>query len=318
MTTPPASPPPGTRHQRSFLAGLVGQGVKPSLTPEMHEREAARHGLRYVYKTIDLDRPVDGPWLADLLAGAIRLGFDGLNITHPIKQAMVPLVDEVTDSVAAIGALNTILISDGRTTGHNTDVTGFERAFNEGLPNAATGNVVLLGAGGAGTAVAHALCRLGARRIVVVDPDGDRRQVLVYSVARLPQPPELDAIPPEELAHALDGASGLVNATPVGMAAHPGSPLDVDLLRPNQWVVDIVYRPLMTELLHAARQRGCRTLSGAGMAVHQAADAFELITGRAADRRALAADFDQMVEAEVHPDGTSAGTALESTDERNL
>ena len=314
MTTTASPSPAGAR--RSFLAGLVGQGVKPSLTPEMHEREAVRHGLRYVYKTIDLDRPVDQPWLAELLGAAIRLGFDGLNVTHPVKQAMVPLVDEVTDAVAAIGALNTILLRDGRTIGHNTDVTGFERAFREGLPGAATDKVVLLGAGGAGTAVAHALSRVGARAIVVVDPDVERRERLVRSVAGLPRPPYLEAIPPADLAPALADADGLVNATPVGMAAHPGCPLDAELLRADLWVVDIVYRPLVTRLLAAARQRGCRTLSGAGMAVHQAADAFELITGREADRRALAADFDQMVAAEAPPDGTPAETALESTEER--
>lgn len=314
MTTTVSPSPAGAR--RSFLAGLVGQGVKPSLTPEMHEREAVRHGLRYVYKTIDLDRPVDQPWLAELLGAAIRLGFDGLNVTHPVKQAMVPLVDEVTDAVAAIGALNTILVRDGRTIGHNTDVTGFERAFLEGLPAAATDKVVLLGAGGAGTAVAHALSRVGARAIVVVDPDAERRERLVRSVAGLPQPPYLDSIPPADLAPALADADGLVNATPVGMAAHPGCPLDAELLRADLWVVDIVYRPLVTQLLAAARQRGCQTLSGAGMAVHQAADAFELITGREADRRALAADFDQMVAAEAPSDGTPAETALESTEER--
>lgn len=316
MTTRAAISTTGQGEQRSFLAGLVGQGVKPSLTPEMHEREAVRHGLRYVYKTIDLDRAVNQPALADLLSAAIRLGFDGLNVTHPVKQAMVPLVDEVTDTVAAIGALNTILIRDGRTVGHNTDVTGFERAFREGLPGARTGKVVLLGAGGAGTAVAHTLSRVGAGVVVVVDPDADRRERLARSVAGLPRAPHLEAISPDELAPALADADGLVNATPVGMSAHPGCPLDVELLRADLWVVDIVYRPLDTELLRAARQRGCRTLSGAPMAVHQAADAFELITGREADRRALAADFDQMVAAEVNPDGTPAETALLSNEER--
>jgi shikimate dehydrogenase len=254
--------------------------------------------------------------LADLLAAAIRLGFDGLNVTHPVKQAMVPLVDEVTDDVAAIGALNTILVRGGRTVGHNTDVTGFERAFREGMPGAATDKVVLLGAGGAGTAVAHALAHVGARHIVAVDPDVDRRDRLVRSVSGLARPAYLEGISPEALAPALEEADGLVNATPIGMAAHPGCPLDVGLLRGDLWVVDIVYRPLVTELLGAARRQGCRTLSGAGMAVHQAADAFELITGREADRRALAADFDQMVAAEVPPAGTPPETALESTDER--
>lgn len=282
---------------RSYLAGLIGHGVKPSLTPEMHEREAARHGIRYVYKTVDLTAEVPQQRLRELLDAAVELGFDGLNVTHPVKQAMVPLVDEVTDAVAAIGALNTILVRDGRTSGHNTDVTGFERSFREGLPDAALTQVVLLGAGGAGTAVAHALARLSVRHLVVVDPDAARADRLVRSL-----PPGLDldvaTALPQDVPDVIAAASGLVNATPLGMAAHPGPPLDVALLRPDLWVADIVYRPVVTELLHAARTRGCQTLPGTGMAVHQAADAFELITGREADRSAMAADLADMVSAE--------------------
>lgn len=283
--------------RRSFLVGLIGQGVKPSLTPEMHEREAVRHGLRYVYKTIDLTGCESEAQLRRLLAAAIDLGFDGLNVTHPVKQAMVPLVDDVTASVTAIGALNTILIGDGRTAGHNTDVTGFERAFRDGLPGASLDQVVLLGAGGAGTAVAHALVDLGVHRLVVVDPDQQRARRLGRSVPR-DATADLETVTPADLARVMAGATGLVNATPHGMAAHPGTPLDVSLLHPGLWVADIVYRPLVTALLDAARERGCRTLDGSGMAVHQAADAFELITGRPADRSALAQDLAQMVAAE--------------------
>ena len=164
-----------TAPRRSFLAGLLGQGVKPSLTPELHEREAARQGLRFVYKISRPRRRAGGPdHLRDLLQFAIELGFDGLNVTHPVKQAMVPLVDRVTPDVEAIGALNTVLIDDGVTVGHNTDVTGFGRAFRDALPDADLGEVVLLGAGGAGTAVAHALVRLGVRRLLVFDPEADR------------------------------------------------------------------------------------------------------------------------------------------------
>ena len=162
---------------RSWLAGLIGHGVGPSLTPELHEREAQRQGLRYVYKVVDLpDGSVDRVRLERLLAGAIELGFDGLNVTHPMKQAMVPLVDDLDSAVVAIGALNTVLIRDGRTTGHNTDVTGFLQAFERGLPEVDRDRVVLLGAGGAGTAVAHALVELGVKRLVVVEPDDQRAQ----------------------------------------------------------------------------------------------------------------------------------------------
>ncbi|HET8962039.1 shikimate dehydrogenase [Nocardioides sp.] len=296
------------RESRSHLCGLLGQGVAPSLTPEMHEREALRHRMRLVYKTVELDERRTSPGrLRELLDHAVELGFDGLNVTHPVKQAMVPLVDRVSPEVAAIGALNTVVIRDGQTFGHNTDVTGFGVAFRAGLPEASLESVVLLGAGGAGTAVGHALAGLGARHLAVHDPDAGRAERLVASVRDLDAELVVEQVGGPGLADAVASASGVVNATPVGMAAHPGSPITPDLLTPSLWVADIVYRPLLTELLAAAAARGCRTLNGSGMAVHQAADAFELFTGRPAHRDAMLRDFDQMVAAEV---------ALETSRER--
>ena len=310
------SAPRSNGERRSYLAGLLGQGIGPSLTPEMHEREASRQQLRYVYKTVDLADEQTAPGeLRRLLGAAVELGFDGLNVTHPVKQAMVPLVDEVSEEVAAIGALNTVLIRDGVTIGHNTDVTGFARAFAEGLPDAPLEDVVLLGAGGAGTAVAHALVRLGAARLRVADPDQARAAQLCGSVVRLGGSTVVEPVTPGEVAGLLPTACGLVNATPLGMAAHPGTPVAADLLHPGLWVVDIVYRPLVTELLRAAADRGCRVLSGAGMAVHQAADAFELIAGRPADRVAVSRDFDQMVAAELA--ATDPHPSRNHPDERN-
>jgi shikimate dehydrogenase len=274
--------------------------VKPSLTPELHEREAERHALRYVYKTIELGPDEQHPEaLRELLEAAVRLGFDGLNVTHPVKQAMVRLVDTRAPAVDQIGALNTIVIRDGRTTGHNTDVTGFAEAVREGLPSADLGRVVLLGAGGAGTAVAHALAGLGAARVDVFDPDADRLATLTGSVARLDPDVDVRALEPGDVADALRSATGMVNATPVGMAAHPGVPVDTRLLHPGLWVADIVYRPLVTGLLEDAARQGCRVLSGAGMAVHQAIEAFELITGRRAHRDAMFQDFDELVAVEA-------------------
>jgi shikimate dehydrogenase len=304
--------------RRSLLAGLLGQGIKPSLTPELHEREAGRQDLRYVYKTVDLDDHQATPThLRQLLDFAVELGFDGLNITHPVKQAMVPLMDRVTAEARAIGAINTVLIEDGVTIGHNTDVTGFDKAFREGLPDAALDDVVLLGAGGAGTAVARAIARLGVRRLHVVDPDVDRCRTLVKSVRDMSSDTDVRSMTAGQLPEALLDASGVINATPVGMADHPGSPVPTELLQASLWVADIVYRPLVTELLRAARARACRTLSGAGMAVHQAADSFELITGRPAHREAMFRDFDEMVEPEVAGTHDPTPLAREPSRERN-
>lgn len=287
---------------RSVLCGLIGSGVKPSLTPELHEREAERHGLRYVYKTIDLrSDEADEPCLRQLLDGAIRLGYDGLNVTHPVKQVMVGLVDEVSDAVRDIGALNTVLIRDGRTTGHNTDVTGFARSVSDGLADADMTHVVLLGAGGAGTAVAHALAGLGVGRLDVVDPAPARVATLAASVSRAHSRLEVTTLDPAGVGETLRTASGVVNATPVGMAAHPGTPFDTAHLHERLWVADIVYRPLVTELVSAARRTGCAVLSGAGMAVYQAVEAFELFTGELARPIEMFADFDEMVAAEAQP-----------------
>lgn len=297
--------------RRSWLTGLIGHGVGPSLTPELHEREAERQGLRYVYKIIDQpDGVVDAARLERLLAGAIELGFDGLNVTHPVKQAMVSLVDEVAPAVRAIGALNTVLIRDGRTTGHNTDVTGFRRSFADELPGVDRERVVLIGAGGAGTAVAHALADLGVRRLLVVDLDAARATTLATSLAGAAAEVELVDPTRAGVAAALESAAGVVNASPMGMAAHPGSPVPRELLHPGLWLADIVYRPLVTALLADARAVGCTVLSGAGMAVHQAADAFELITGREADRAAMLRDFDELVAAET-------SLSRDTTEERN-
>jgi len=293
--------PDRTDPRRSILAGLLGQGIKPSLTPEMHEREAWRQGIRYVYKIVDLeDHQVAEDHLRGLLDFAREFGFDGLNVTHPIKQTMVPLMDRVTPEADAIGAINTVLMVDGVAVGHNTDVTGFDRSFREGLQGVDLDEVVLLGAGGAGTAVAHALVKLGAKRILVFDPDAVAAEALARSTGRLLAHVDAPRIGLADLSGALAGASGLVNATPVGMAAHPGMPVQADLLRPDLWVVDIVYRPLVTPLLRSATDLGCRTLSGAGMAVHQAADSFELITSRPADREAMFRDFNELVAVEIH------------------
>ncbi len=274
----------------SRLVGLVGAGIGPSRTPFMHEAEGAAQGLAYVYRRIDLEvlglSPADLP---EILGWAERLGFDGLNVTHPCKQAILPHLHELAPAAAAIGAVNTVVLREGRRIGHNTDATGFLEAFRRGLPDAPREQVVQLGAGGAGAAVAWALLEAGVRTLRLHDLDRER---VAATIARLaPRFPAAELAPVGDLAAALTRAQGLVNATPVGMAGHPGTPLPVDLLRPDLWVVDIVYFPLETELLRAARARGCRTLDGAGMAVFQAVEAFRLFTGRAADPARMARHF---------------------------
>jgi len=284
------------RGMRGFLVGLVGTGIGPSLTPALHEREADELGLRYLYRLLDLDRlhlPPDA--VGDLLSAAQLAGYDGLNVTHPCKQLVIPHLDELSPDAEALGAVNTVVLRDGRAVGHNTDWSGFARAFDRGLPEAPLERVVLLGAGGAGSAVAHALLTLGATRLTIVDVDGERARTLAASLAARFAADRVDGVGIDQLVPAVAAADGLVHATPTGMAAHPGLPVAAELLRPDLWVADIVYRPLETELVRTARAAGCRVLDGGGMAVFQAVDAFRLFTGLEPDADRMLGHFATLV-----------------------
>lgn len=272
----PASPRDG------MLVGLIGQGIGRSLTPAMHMAEADAQGLRYLYRLIDLTVTGQGvDALPSLLAGAIALGFDGLNITHPCKQAILPLLDEIDDEAAAIGAVNTVRIRDGRTRGYNTDVSGFRAGIQRDIGAIAGDRVVQLGAGGAGAATASAVLSMGAQSIAIVDVDPARAAALADRLCQ--RFGDGKACAATDVAAALADAQGLVHATPTGMAAHPGLPLDPALIRTDHWVAEIVYFPLETALLKAARAQGCRTSHGGNMAVFQAVGAFGIFTDGTVD-----------------------------------
>ena len=153
--------------------------------------------------------------------------------------------------------------------------------------------MVLLGTGGAGSAIAHAVLRLGAGHLMLVDTDGARAQALADPLNALYGAGRVSA--GTDAAQVLPGATGLIHATPTGMAKLPGLPLDAGLLRPGLWVAEIVYFPLETALLKAARAAGCPVSDGGGMAVGQAVRAFELFTGRTADATRVRGHFLQMV-----------------------
>ncbi|MGW4751941.1 shikimate dehydrogenase [Streptomyces chartreusis] len=279
----------------SYLVGLIGSGIGPSLSPALHEREAARQGLRYLYRLIDIDTlGVPPEAVGDLVRSARDLGFDGLNITHPCKQLVIEHLDELAPGAEALGAVNTVVFEDGRAVGHNTDVTGFAASFARGLPDVPLERVVQLGAGGAGAAVAHAMLTLGAERVTVVDALGERAADLAGALNRHFGAGRAAAAAPDQLARVVGAADGVVHATPTGMAAHPGLPLAAELLHPRLWVAEVVYRPLETELLRTARAVGCAALDGGGMAVFQAADAFRLFTGREPDAARMLADIEEL------------------------
>lgn len=282
-------------HTSPYLVGLVGTGVTPSLTPAMHMAEARALGIDYVYRTIDLTTLGLAPdELPNILQWARRLGFDALNVTHPCKRLVVEYLDRIDPLAQALGSVNTVLFTDEGLVGHNTDTTGFETAFRTGLPGVPVDDVTLLGAGGAGSAVADALLRVGTRRLTIVDIDAERAGELATDLARR-HGTDVGHATPAALPELLASASGLVHCTPTGMKEHPGTPFSPDLLRSELWVADIVYRPLDTALLRAARDAGCATLDGGRMAVHQAVDAFRLITGHQPDPDRMIRRFRDLV-----------------------
>ncbi|GAA3021314.1 shikimate dehydrogenase [Microbacterium dextranolyticum] len=284
---------------RPYLVGLVGTGVTPSLTPPMHMAEAAALGLDYVYRPIDLTTLSLSPdAIGEVLTWAERLGYDALNITHPCKQTVIAHLDAVDPLAAALGAVNTVLLTPSGRIGYNTDTTGFAAGFLTGLPDVRTDRVVQLGAGGAGSAVGDALLRVGVTELSIVDVDPDRAARLAADLCARHGGSRARAASSTDLARLLAAADGLVHCTPTGMAEHPGLPLPADLLHADLWVADIVYRPFDTALLAAARARGCRTLDGGRMAVHQAVDAFELITGERPDADRMTAHFHRLVDAD--------------------
>ena len=274
------------------VVGLVGAGIGPSLSPALHEREGAAHGLDYSYRRFDITALGVAPGDVGALVGqARREGFSGLNVTHPCKQLVIPHLDALSPDAEALGAVNTVVFDGGRSIGHNTDKSGFAAGFRRGLPTVPRDHVVQLGAGGAGIAVAHALLELGVRTLTVLDVDPDRAAAAAQALG----PDRAVAADLERLPELVDSADGLVHATPVGMAAHPGLPLPAELLHPHLWVAEVVYRPLETALLREARRRGCRTLDGGAMAVFQAAHAFTLFTGREPDTDRMLAHLAELV-----------------------
>jgi shikimate dehydrogenase len=277
----------------SYLLGLVGTGIGASLTPAMQEREGRESGLLLSYQVLDATQRGFGiKDLPELLTWAQRLGYDGLNITHPFKQAVVPLLDELSQDASDLSAVNTVVFRDGRSLGRNTDWSGYGRAFRQVLPDAVEDRAVIVGAGGAGVAVGYGLLHQGAEHVWVLDSDRDRADACVVRLAKRFGDDRVSVA--RDLGRALADAHGLVNATPVGMLGHPGMSVPGGLIRDELWVSDVVYFPLETELIALARARGCRVIPGGGMAVHQAVGAFEYFTGRPADARRMSQHFKEL------------------------
>jgi shikimate dehydrogenase len=266
-----------------MLVGLIGTNIQKSLAPALHEDAFAAAGVAGHYHLMDVST-LQGRRLEDLLASARIAGFAGVNITHPFKEAVIPLLDAVSTEATEIGAVNTVVFDkSGRTTGHNTDCSGFRQAFIETFgADAVRGKpVLLLGAGGAGRAVAVALMALGASTVRIYDQDQARATSLCADLIMRFGADRCELLTDPETAAA--EVAGIVNATPVGMTGYPGLPLPVRLIQKHHLVADVIYTPIDTKFVLAAQKKGCRTMNGGGMCVHQAVDAFRHFTGLVPD-----------------------------------
>jgi shikimate dehydrogenase len=269
-----------------FLTGLIGAPIAHSASPAMHEQAADALDVRCHYQLIEVDG-ADREGLRALLDGVRRLGFAGVNVTFPYKEAVVELLDELSAGAAAIGAVNTVVVRNGALVGHNTDTTGFARAVTDLVKNSGRGTVAMVGAGGVGKAIAFALAGLGVTEIRIFDAErakADHLAALLRGHGGI--------VVADSVEHALRGAVGLVNATPVGMLPSRATPVPDALLHAGLWVADAVYSPLWTPLLTAAKAKGAAVMTGRELAIYQAADAFELFTGLTPSTTEMGIAFD--------------------------
>jgi shikimate dehydrogenase len=272
-----------------FLTGLIGAPIAQSASPAMHELAADALGVRCHYQLIEV-AGADRAGLQALLDGVKNFGFAGVNVTFPYKEAVVALLDELSDSARAIGAVNTIVVRQGRLVGYNTDTTGFERAIENLVTASRRGAVALIGAGGGGKAIAFALANLGVAELAIFDADQAKAAQLAAQLrGRLP------VRIAETVEDALRRAVGVINATPVGMLPDRGTPIPDALLHRDLWVADAVYSPLWTPLLNAAKAKGAVVKTGRDLAVYQAADAFELFTGLKPSTAEMGRAFDAVL-----------------------
>jgi len=263
------------------LVGLIGYPVEHSLSPAMHNSAFAALDLNWCYVPL----PVRPERLGEAVAGLRALSFVGANVTVPHKEAVMPHLDHVTPEAQAIGAVNTLVMREGRSIGHNTDWQGFLTALGEGGFDPHGKRAVVLGAGGAARAVVYALAQAGAQ-VAVLNRTLARAQALAQDLSPLFPGLLLFSLPLtlQTLGERTAEAHLLVNATSVGTWPEVDqSPWPEDLAFPSHLTVfDLVYNPRQTKLLRQARAAGAKAVGGLGMLVHQGAAAFELWTGKKA------------------------------------
>ena len=269
---------------KTRLFGLIGWPVGHSHSPAMHNAAAAALGLNVAYVPL----PVPPERLADALRGLIALGFRGVNVTVPHKEAVLPHLNAIFPAARAIGAVNTIVIGDGLLTGFNTDWSGFLADLESQRLALYGRDCLVLGAGGSARAVVYALLRRGARVVVLARRPEQAERMASAMAAALPKASPIHIAPLGEAGRLASGCDEpiIINTTPLGMAgAHvDASPWPAGAPLPRRaFVYDLVYNPTRTRFMEQAEEAGCRTVNGLGMLVGQAAEAFEILTARRPD-----------------------------------
>jgi shikimate dehydrogenase len=259
---------------KTRLVGVIGWPIEHSLSPPMQNAAIARLGLDWVYVAM----PVHPDRLAAAVAGARALGFVGINVTIPHKEAVIACLDRVDPAARAIGAVNTVHFTESEVVGYNSDAYGYTRTIEQEAGFDFAGKTVLqLGAGGAGRAMAAGAAEAGAACLRLFDIDGPRADRLAddllrhYPALRIERPDKLDAV-------AAEGAQLIANATPLGMKPADPLPIPESCFAAGHVVFDAVYNPAETRLIKAARGRGARTVGGLGMLARQGAWSLRLWT----------------------------------------
>lgn len=285
---------------KKFLVGLIGEGIEHSLTPDLHMREGRELGLEYEYRIIDiLDPQFSGLSLEKILSEVKLAGYDAVNVTYPFKQQVLEFLVTNSESVSDLSASNLVLNLQSVPHGENTDWSGFEFALRRTLTDKNKSTVIQIGTGGAGGATAFALLRWGAERLFLADLDFEKAGILADGYQKLFPNQQVQAISLAQALELFPEANGVVQATPIGMYTHPGMPFSIESLNPTAWVADVIYRPVETELIRAARAAGHTVLPGGLMAIGQAADSLRLITGLEPDIERMTRHFQELLDDET-------------------
>ncbi len=256
---------------KTKITGLFGYPVEHTLSPAMHNAAFRDLGLNYCYVPF-LVHPDS---LANAIQGIKALNLAGVNVTIPHKEKVIPMLDEINQEASFIGAVNTIVNSDGRLIGYNTDGRGFIQSLKEKDISLEGKNVVIVGAGGASRAISYYICQK-AKSLSLFDIDKTKVGILAHDLKQISS-----SVSTIDDVSSIDTFNIIINATPLGLKEEDPLPINTEILKKEQVVCDLIYRK--TRLLDESEKKGCVTLNGLGMLLWQGVFAFELWTGKKPD-----------------------------------